>query len=160
MVVRVTGKGSAVVGCASSARRGITQVCVTDNQLTKGATTEYSLEKSLPAIVPLKIQGVTLWAYLDTGSRRNVRGAIEKLKLKPLGHLSCNFVTIYGVKKQSMPIFSVKLDSLDGQACKEVEITGSQMADFTTVKRQTLSELKAKYGHARDKQFYMTVNEE
>ena len=31
-----------------------------------------SEEKSLPAIVPLKIKGKTFWAYLDKGSRRNL----------------------------------------------------------------------------------------
>ena len=30
-----------------------------------------SEDRSLPAIIPLKIQGITLWAYLDTGSGRN-----------------------------------------------------------------------------------------
>ena len=42
-------------------------------------------EKSLPAIIPMKIQGVTFWAYLDTGSGRNFRNkeAINKLRLKP-----------------------------------------------------------------------------
>ena len=34
------------------------------------------------------------------------------------------------------------------------------MPDFTVIKRPTLKELKAKYQHARDKEFYMTVNEE
>ena len=40
-----------------------------------------SEDRSLPAIIPLKIQGITLWAYLDTGLGRNFisRKAIKKL---------------------------------------------------------------------------------
>lgn len=34
------------------------------------------------------------------------------------------------------------------------------MADFTTVRRLTVRELKTKYEHTQDKQFYMTTNEE
>ena len=121
-----------------------------------------SEDRSLPAIIPLKIQGVVLWAYLDTGSGRNFisREAIKKLNLKPKRHESHQFVTINGVQKQSMPIFEVRLDSLDNRRSEQVEITGSKMEDFTTVRRPTIKELKTKYEHARDKQFYMTANEE
>ena len=100
--------------------------------------------------------------YLETGSVRNFisREAIKKLNLKPKRHESRQFVTINGVQKQSMPIFEVRLDSLDNRASKQVEITGSKMEDFTTVRRPTVRELKTKYEHARDKQFYMTANEE
>ena len=40
-------------------------------------------EESLPAIIPVKVQGETLWAYLDTGSGRNFisHEAIQRLKL-------------------------------------------------------------------------------
>ena len=58
-----------------------------------------------------------------------------------------------------MAIFDVKLDSLDGRASEKVEIAGSEMPDFTTVKRPTLRELKAKYKHAHNKLFYMTAGE-
>ena len=121
-----------------------------------------SEDRSLPAIIPLKIQGVILWAYLDTGSGRNFisREAMKKLNLKPKRHESRQFVTINGVQKQSMPIFKVRLDSLDNSTSEQVEITGSKMEDFTTVRRPTVRELKTKYEHARDKQFYMTANEE
>ena len=33
------------------------------------------------------------------------------------------------------------------------------MADFTTVRRPTVKELKTRYEHARDKQFYVTASE-
>ena len=74
-----------------------------------------SEDQSLPVIIPLKIQGIALWAYLATGSGRNFisREAIEKLNLKPTCHESGQFVTINGVQKQSLPIFEVRLDSLD-----------------------------------------------
>ena len=121
-----------------------------------------SEDPSLPAIIPRKIQGVIFWAYLDTGSRRNFisREAIKKLNLKPKRLESPQFVTINGVQKQSMPICEVRFDSLDNRTSEQVEITGSKMEDFTTVKRSTVRELKTKYEHARDKQFYMTANEE
>ena len=59
-----------------------------------------------------------------------------------------------------MPIFEVRLDSLDNRTSEQVEITGSKMEDFTTVRRPTVRELKTKYEHSWDKQFYMTANEE
>lgn len=59
-----------------------------------------------------------------------------------------------------MPIFEVTLDSLDNRTSETIEITGSKMEDFTTVRGPTVRELKSKYEHARDKQFYMTANEE
>jgi len=85
---------------------------------------------------------------------------MKKLNLKPKRHESRQFVTINGVQKQSMPIFEVRLNSLDNSTSELVEITGSKMEDFTTVKRPTVRELTTKYEHARDKQFYMTASEE
>ena len=54
----------------------------------------------------------------------------------------------------------MRLDSLDKRASEQVEITGSKMEDFTTVRKPTVKELKTKYEHTRDKQFYMTATEE
>ena len=44
-------------------------------------------EQTLPAIAPVKIQSVSFWVYLDTGSGRNfiLSNAIERLNLRP-GH--------------------------------------------------------------------------
>ena len=52
-------------------------------------------EKSLPAIIPIKIKGTTFWAYLVSGSGRNFlsRDAINKLKLKPKGHETRHILT-------------------------------------------------------------------
>ena len=49
---------------------------------------------------------------------------------------------------------------MDDRTSERVEITGNKMEDFTTVRRPTVRELKRKYEHARDKQFYMTASEE
>lgn len=116
-----------------------------------------SEDQSLPVIIPLKIQGISLWAYLDTGSGRNFisREAIEKLNLKPTCHESGQFVTINGVQKQSLPTFEVRLDSLYHRTSEQVEITGNKMTDFATVK-----ELTTRYKHAQDKEFYVTASEE
>ena len=101
-------------------------------------------------------------AYLDTGPGRNFisKEAIKKLNLKPKCHKSRQFVTINGAQKQPMPIFEVRIDSLDNRTSEQVEITGSKMEDFTTVRRLTVKELKTKYEHAQDKHFHMTANEE
>ena len=61
-----------------------------------------------------------------------------------------------GSKVQSMPIFDTSIASLDGKACEEIELTGSRLADFTTVRRPDMNQLKLKYSHTQDKRFYMT----
>ena len=43
---------------------------------------------------------------------------------------------------------------------KKIEITRSKLADFTSIKRPTLMELKAKYEHLREKMLYRTSSEE
>ena len=154
--------------CFKCKSRHHTSLC--DRHLVNGASdgtvfTAYnpgSEDRSLPAIIPLKIQGITLWAYSDTSSGRNFisRKAIEKLNLKPTRHESRQFVTINGVQKQSLPIFEVRLDSLGHRMSERVEITGSKMADFTTMRRPNVKKLKTRYEHARDKQFYVTASEE
>lgn len=65
-----------------------------------------SEDRSLPAIIPLEVQGVTLWAYLDTGSGRNFisKEAIKKLNLKPSRHETRRIVAINGVQRHSVPI--------------------------------------------------------
>jgi len=104
--------------------------------------------KSLPAIVPVLIKGMT-WAYLDTGFGRNfISGSATSASASRIAP-SCHHY-----------VFDVTLISVDGRAIERVDIVGSSMPNFTTVKRPTLKELKEKYGHARDKTFYMTENEE
>ena len=131
--------------------------------MLSGYTSSPSIEeKSLPAIVPLKIQDQTFWAYLDTGSGRNFisKQAVKRLKLSPIRHETRNLVTVNGVKKKSMPVYDVTINSVDGQASEHVEITGSEMSDFTTIRRPTLQEFKEKYKHVQGKTFYRTASEE
>ena len=84
----------------------------------------YSLsseEKSLPAIVPLKIKGKTFWAYLDTGSGKNFisNEAVQQLKLNPKHHESRHILTVNGSKKSSLPVFDVTISSVDGEASEQ-----------------------------------------
>ena len=109
-------------------------------------------ERSLPAIVPLKIQGSTFWAYLDTGSGRNFisKEAANKLKLNPIRHESRHIVTVNGTKKQSMPIYDVTINSIDSKASEKIEITGSNLQ---------ISQL-SRGPPCQGKMFYRTVSEE
>ena len=52
-----------------------------------------------------------------------------------------------------MPIFKVRLHSLDDTTSEQIEIIASELADFTTVRRPIIGELKSRYEHARDKLF-------
>jgi len=84
--------------------------------------------------------------------------SVKKLKLKPARHESREILTVNGGKVQSVPIFDTSIVSLDGKACEEIELTGSRLADFTTVtvRRPDMNQLKLKYSHTQDKRFYMT----
>ena len=53
-----------------------------------------------------------------------------------------------------MPIYEIAIDSLDGKSRERIEVTGINMSDFTTVDRPNMRELKEKYNHTKDKQFY------
>ena len=119
-------------------------------------------ELALPAIIPVKIQGLTFWAYLDTGSGRNFISseAANQLKLNPTHHETRQMVTLNGTKRQSMPIFHIAMDSLDGKTRERIEVTGSKMPEFATVRRPDMNELKLKYEHARDKKFYVRSGDE
>ena len=50
-----------------------------------------------------------------------------------------------------MPVFSATIESVDGSVNKLIELTGSKMSDFTTVRRPTIAEVKEKYPHVRGK---------
>ena len=69
-------------------------------------------------------------------------------------------VTLNETKKQSMPIFRIATDSLDGKSRERIEVTGSKMSDFTTIKRPNMNDIKLKYVHARDKKFYVKPGDE
>ena len=81
---------------------------------------------------------------------------MKKLKLKTARHESREILTVNGRKVQSMPIFDTSIVSLDGKACEVPKLTGSRLADFITVRRPDMNQLKLKYSHTQDKRFYMT----
>ena len=56
------------------------------------------------------------------------------MKLSPLRHEVRQIVTVNGMKKQSLPIYSVEIESMDGKQVETCEITGSTMHNFTTFK--------------------------
>ena len=51
-------------------------------------------------------------------------------------------VTLHGAKKnkkknkkkQPLPVFRIAIDSLDGKTREKIEVTGSKMSDFTTIR--------------------------
>ena len=116
--------------------------------------------ENLKPVVPVEIKGEVMWAYLDTGSAKNFvsRDAAKKLNLKPKRHEVREIVTLNGVTKQSMPIYEIEINALDGKARERMEVTGSKLSDFTTVNRPAISELKEKYEHMKNKTFYYTEN--
>ena len=62
-------------------------------------------------------------------------------------------------KKQSMPIFNLNVDSVDGKSRENIEVAGTRMSSFTTVTRPKMKLLKSKYERTKDRQFYTKVNE-
>ena len=152
-------------GCVKCRARHHTSLCDQENNTRNSVFTGYTSPvegQTLPPMIPVNIKGTTLWAYLDSGSSRNFisSDAARKLKLTPVRHETRQIVTLSGTTKQSLPIFEVTMTSLDGKTRERVELTGSKMSDFTTVRRPKLSDLKSKYGHAADKSFYMKHSDE
>ena len=84
--------------------------------------------------------------------------AIAKLKLPPVYHETRHIVTVSGSKRQSMSVFNVEIASLDGNAKEKIEVTGTRMPNFTTIKRPDMNKLKQKFNHTRDKRFYMQTD--
>ena len=113
-------------------------------------------EWSLPAIIPVKIKGETFWAYLDTGAGRNfiTSEAAKRLNLKAERHEVREILTVNGSKRQSMPIFNLSIESLDGKASEKIQVTGTKLRDFTTIRRPDINKLKEQYEHTKDKRFY------
>ena len=91
-----------------------------------------SAEETLPTIIPSKVNGTALCSYLDTGSGRN----FISLRLKLTQYV------LSATQKQSVSIFHLNVDSVDGQARERIEVSGAKMADFTTMRRPDLSALK------------------
>ena len=49
-----------------------------------------------------------------------------------------------------MPIFNLSIESLDGKTSEEIEVTGTKLRDFTTMRRPDISKLKEQYEHTKD----------
>ena len=96
----------------------------------------------------MKIKGETFWAYLDTGAGRNfiTSEVAKRLKLKAERHEVRDILTINGSKRQSMPIFNLLIESLDGKASDQIQITGTKLRDFTTVRRPDINKFKGAVG--------------
>lgn len=151
-------------GCLKCKGKHHTSICTQDNgsssdqgqprRVLNGYTP--SVEESLPAIIPLNIKGITKWAFLDTGSGRNFisSDASRKLSLTPVKHEAHNLVTVNGTKKQSMPVYNVEIESLNSEAHETIEVSGSSLPDFTSIKRPTVKKLKEKFPHACGKTIY------
>ena len=77
---------------------------------------------------------------------------INRLRLKPVHYESPQIVTVNGTKKQSLPVFSETIDSVDDKVSEKIQIT--------IIKTPTLIELKEKYEHLRGKMFNRTSSEE
>ena len=54
-----------------------------------------------------------------------------------------------------MSIFDTSIVSLDGKACEEIELTGSRLADFTTVRRPDMNQPKLKYSHTTARTYWV-----
>jgi hypothetical protein len=91
---------------------------------TGGALNGYSRsteKNSLPGIILVKIWGEVMWAYLDTGSARNFISldAARMLNLKPKRHEPREIVTLNWITKQSMTIYEIEINTLDGGGTRE-----------------------------------------
>ena len=65
-------------------------------------------------------------------------------------------MTVNGTRKQSLPIFNIDTESLDGTRREKIEVAGASLPDFTTIKRLDMDKLKSKNAHTKDKSFYVT----
>ena len=77
------------------------------------------------------------------------------LKLRPIRHEAKNIMIVNGTKKQALPIYKIVVKSADNKASEEIEVTGANLKDLTTITRPDLRELKTKYEQTKDKAYYM-----
>ena len=72
--------------------------------------------------------------------------APKRLNLKAERHEVREILTVNGSKRQSMPIFNLLTESLDGKASDKIQITGTKLRDFTTVRRPYINKFKGAVG--------------
>ncbi|KAL9983269.1 hypothetical protein ACROYT_G005415 [Oculina patagonica] len=80
--------------------------------------------------------------------------------LTPNRHGTRQMITLNGTKQQSMPVFPITMDSLDGKTRERIEVTGSKMPEFATTRPPNMNDLKLKYERARDRTFYVKLGDE
>ena len=54
-----------------------------------------------------------------------------------------------------MPILEVTTESLDGKTQEDIELTGSKLNDFTTIRLSDMNQLIREFERTKDKRFYM-----
>ena len=145
-------------GCYHCKAKHHTSLCDKENKGSVLTGFSPSVEETLPPIIPVVSNGETLWGFLDSGSGRNFisTDAIKMLKLRPVRYETRNILTVNGTKKQSLPVYKVTLNSVNKKESEEIEVTGVNLKDFTTITRPNLKELKTKFEHTKDKVYYMT----
>ena len=74
--------------------------------------------------------------------------------MNPIRHETRQIITLSEMQKQSMPIYDLNIDSLDGKVREQIQVTGTKMPDFTIIQKPNLTKLKWRYEHTRDKRFY------
>ena len=84
----------------------------------------------------LGIPGQWSWRSITTSE------AAKRLNLKAERHEVREILTVNGSKRQSMPIFNLSIESLDGKASEKIQVTGTKLRDFTTVRRPDINKLK------------------
>ena len=146
-------------GCFKCKVKHHTSLCDTKEQASSSFYTKQRQlieEKTLPAIVPLRVQDETYWAHVDTGAGSDSisKDGAKTLKLKPIRYEVRHLVTINGTKKQSLSICQIKINSLDGISGERIEATGVDLPDFTTVEKPGIRELRERFKYTRDKRFY------
>ena len=52
-----------------------------------------------------------------------------------------------------MPIFNLLIESLDGKASEKIQVTGTKLRDFTTVRRPDINKLKEQYQRTKNNRF-------
>ena len=70
------------------------------------------------------------------------------------------FLQSMDTKLHTCPFIRLALTLLMRQFEKKLQLTGSNLQDFTTVRRPDINELKTKYTHTQGKRFFMTRKDE
>ena len=144
--------------CYHCKAKNHTSLCEKGDKRSELTRFSPSVDTTLPPITPVVSNGKTLWGLLDNGSGRNFisTDAIKMLKLRPIRYETRNILTVNGTRKQSLPVYKVNLSSVNNKEIEEIEVTGANLKDFTTITRPNLKEMQTRFEHTNDKVCYMT----